>query len=62
MFVFILLFMGGFPTLNEIGGIHFSEKTRGDTSEISPLSELPNVLMCLNHVARCIVNANHSIM
>jgi len=53
--------MGGFPTRNEIG-IHFSGKAQCDTSETSPLSELPRVLVRLDHVASLIVNPNHSII
>ncbi len=45
--------MGGFPTRNEIG-IHFSGKAQCDTSETSPLSELPRLLVRLDHVARFI--------
>jgi hypothetical protein len=30
--------------------------------EVSPLFEIPSVLVRLDHVARCIVNANHSVM
>ena len=45
--------MGGFPTRNEIG-IHFSGKAQCDTSETSPLSELPRLLVRLDQVARFI--------
>jgi hypothetical protein len=35
---------------------------RRDASKNSPFFEIASVLMCLDHVARVIVNANHSIV
>jgi hypothetical protein len=42
--------------------IPFSGKRRRKASKNSPLFEIARLLVPFHHVARCIINANHSIM
>jgi hypothetical protein len=51
-----------YPTQAESFNIHFSGKEDVMRGKTLPLFELASVLVRLDHVARLIVNANHSMM
>jgi hypothetical protein len=55
------IFPRGIPDINRPDRLPFSGKRDAMRVKNSPLSEIALVLVCFDHVASVIVNANHSV-